>query len=97
MSNQFIDRDERTDVVENTSYRLAYLIMSFGLLIIVAYRGFFLQQSNWDLLALVILSGAIATLYQGINKVLSPNWVKAAVATFVGTAIFAAALVFMLR
>ena len=28
--------------VENTSYRIAYLVMSFGLLASVAYRGFVL-------------------------------------------------------
>jgi len=55
MNNQSVTRDERTAAVENTSYRIAYLVMSFGLLVCIAYRGFVLQQSSWDLLALVIL------------------------------------------
>ena len=83
MNNQSVFRDERTTVVENTSYRIAYLVMSFGLLASVAYRGFVLKQSSWDLLALVILGGVTATMYQGINKVLSRRWILTTVATVV--------------
>lgn len=83
MNNPSVSRDERTTVVENTSYRIAYLVMSFGLLASVAYRGFVLNQSSWDLLALVILGGVIATMYQGINKVLSRRWILTTVATVV--------------
>ena len=83
MNNKSVTRDERTSVVENTSYRIAYLVMSFGLLGIVAYRGFFLQQSSWDLLALVILGGLTATMYQGINKVLSRRWIMTTLAILV--------------
>ena len=83
MNNQSVSRDERTTVVENTSYRIAYLVMSFGLLASVAYRGFVLQQSSWDLLALVILGGLTATMYQGINKVLSRRWILTTVVTIV--------------
>ena len=36
MNNQSVSRDERTTVVENTSYRIAYLVMSYGLLASVA-------------------------------------------------------------
>ena len=83
MNNQSVSRDERTTVVENTSYRIAYLVMSFGLLASVAYRGFVLNQSSWDLLALVILGGVTATMYQGINKVLSRRWILTTVATVI--------------
>ena len=83
MNKPSVSRDERTTVVENTSYRIAYLVMSFGLLVSVAYRGFVLQESSWDLLALVILGGVTATMYQGINKVLSRRWILATVATLV--------------
>ncbi len=80
MNDQSITRDERTVVVENTSYRFAYLVMSFGLLASVAYRSFALRQSSWDLLALVILGGATATIYQGLHKVLSRRWLMAIMA-----------------
>lgn len=83
MNNKPVSRDERTSVVENTSYRIAYLVISFGLLGIVAYRGFVLQQSSWDLLAIVILGGMTATMYQGINKVLSRRWIMTTLAILV--------------
>lgn len=97
MINQSISRDERTVVVENASYRIAYLVMSFGLLTSVAYRSFVLQQSSWDLLAIVILGGAIATLYQGTNKALSRRWIMATVATFVIAGLLAIVFVIFFR
>jgi hypothetical protein len=93
MNNQSVSHDERTTVVENTSYRIAYLVMSFGLLASVAYRGFVLKQSSWDLLALVILGGVTATMYQGINKVLSRRWILATVTTLVIAGLLAVAFV----
>ncbi len=74
MKNQSTVRDERTLVVENASYRWAYLLLSFGLLADIAYRGFQRQDSNWDLMALVLLGGLVATLYQAIHKVLTLGW-----------------------
>jgi hypothetical protein len=97
MNKQAVTRDERTASVENTSYRIAYLVMSFGLLVSIAYRGFVLQQSSWDLLALVILGGVTATLYQGTNKVLSHRWIKTTVATLFVALILAAAFVIIFR
>ena len=83
MNNPSVSRDERTTAVENSSYRIAYLVMSFGLLASVAYRSFVLKESSWDLLAIVILGGVTATMYQGIRKVLSRSWIKATVAALV--------------
>lgn len=75
MKPQFVPRDERTTAVENASYRWAYLLLSFGLLISVAYRGFVRHESAWDLLALVLLGGVVTTLYQGRHQVLSGRWI----------------------
>lgn len=97
MNNPSVSRDERTTVVENTSYRIAYLVMSFGLLASVAYRGFVLQESSWDLLALVILGGVTATMYQGIYKVLSRRWIKATVAALVIAGLFAVVYAIIFR
>ncbi|SRR5512133_3952245 len=97
MKDQTVVRDERTDVVENASYRIAYMIMTYGLLAIVVYRGFFLQQSNWDLLALVVLGSAAATLYQGAKKVLPRRWIVASIVTFIVSGLIAVALVVLLR
>jgi uncharacterized membrane protein YbjE (DUF340 family) len=89
MNKQPVIRDERTVVIENASYRLAYLVMSFGLLASVAYRSFTLQQSSWDLLALVVLGGALTTLYQGAHKVLSRRWMMATVITVMSAGLIA--------
>ncbi len=97
MNNQSVSRDERTTSVENKSYRIAYLVMSFGLLASIAYRSFVLQQSSWDLLALVILGGVTVTLYQGTNKVLSRRWITTTVATLFVALILAAAFIMIFR
>lgn len=94
MKDQPVTRDERSTAVENASYRVAYLVMSYGALVIAAYRGFVLQQSSWDLLALVVLGGATATVYQGRNKVLSRYWVMATIAALILAGVLA--LVFAL-
>ena len=79
MTKQSITRDERTISVENASYRLAYLLMAFGVLLSVAYRAFALRESSWDLLALVVLSGLVATFYQAVRQVLTRHWASVAV------------------
>lgn len=89
MNTQVVFRDERTVGVENTSYRLAYLVLSFGLLASVAYRSFVLQQSSWDLLALVILGGMVATVYQGVQRVLSRRWLIVTVAAVMAAGLLA--------
>ena len=71
MSAASITRDERTVAVENASYRWGYLLLAFGLLISTAYRSFVRDESSWDLLGLVILSGVITTALQWRQRTLS--------------------------
>ncbi len=80
MNTQSIDREEHTVGIEKASYRFAFLVISAGLLITVAYRSFALHQKNWDLLSLVILGG-ITALYRGTHKDLSRRWMMATMAT----------------
>ena len=80
MTTPPIMRDERTVATENASYRWAYLVLSFGLLGSTAYRSFARHESAWDLIALVILGGAVATFYQGRARVLSRRWAVASAA-----------------
>lgn len=75
MSKQ-VERDERTVAVEKASYSLAYNFMGFALLIDVAYRSFFLNQSSFDLLSIVILSGLITTAYQARQNILNKGSIK---------------------
>ena len=97
MTANTILRDERTESVENTSYRWAYLLLSYGLLVSTGYRAFVTHESSWDLLALVIAGGAVATIYQGGQRVLSRRWGLVTIAA-VGLALaFAAGLVLVRR
>lgn len=96
MSTGTVHRDERTEAVENASYRLAYLVVSFGLLAAVVYRALALDESSWDLIALVVIGGLAATVYQGRRGVLTSRWMIAAVGTAVGAAVLAGALSLLL-
>ena len=95
MKDQTIVRDERTITVENASYRWGYLLLSFGLLVIVGYRSFIWRQSSWDLLALVVLAGVLTTMYQWTRGILSRHWVILTVLGVVTAAVVALALVLL--
>ena len=95
MINHETVRDERTLAVENASYRLGYLFLAFGILVIGAYRGLVKEESSWELLALVILSGVVTTLYQGWHKVLNRSWAARVLAAVILAALLGAALVFL--
>ena len=90
-----VHRDERTVIVENAGYRWAYLFLSFGLLMVVAFRSFIHHESPWDLLLLVVLAGAVGTLYQGWNRVLSKHWAVASLLAFVLASIIAVVIVWL--
>ena len=74
-----LERDERTLAVENASYRWGYLLLSYALLIDAVYRGKVRHEAAWDLLALVVVGGAVCALYQARRKILVHGWVMKAV------------------
>jgi hypothetical protein len=90
-----LDRDERTLTVENASYRWAYHVISFGLLVIVAYRSFTWDEASWDLLALVVLGGVVASGYQLSHRVLTKRWLITGLAAGLLAAIIAALAVWL--
>ena len=92
MNSGMVSRDERTVSVENASFRLAYIVMSYGLLLCTAYRALALKQSSWDLLALVMVGGLVATFYQGSRHILSRRWALVSVAVALVAAVAALAL-----
>lgn len=96
MKNEFAIRDERTIAVENASYRLAYTVLAYGVLLSVVYRGFVLQEGSWDLMALVILSSGIATLYQGRHKILDRRMLLPALILMLLSGLAAAIIAFLL-
>jgi hypothetical protein len=90
--NQFTVRDEREDSVDQAADRLAYMVLSFGLLAIVAYRSFADHAASWDLLGLVVLGGLIGTLYRFQRRAVSRQWTVVAAGT-AGVALVVAAIV----
>ena len=90
MTTTLVQRDERTTAIEYAGFRWSYLVLSFGLLIIVAFRSFVNHESSWDLLALVVLGGVVNTAYQGMHRVLYKRWVVLAVGTLIIAAVLAA-------
>jgi hypothetical protein len=94
MNTATVDRDERTIAVENASYRWAYLFLSFGLLAIVAFRSFALHQSSWDLLAIVVLSGVVATALRRRQHAFTGGAAKSAMLAIIGGVIAATLLAY---
>ncbi len=72
---QSVERDERTVAVENASYRWAYLLLAYALLLDVMYRSLVRHEAAWDLMALVVVGGVVGTLYQARQKILAHGWV----------------------
>jgi hypothetical protein len=64
-------RDEREAAVEQGGDRLAYIVLSYGLLVIIAYRSLVDRQASWDLLALVVLGGIVSVGYRMSRRALS--------------------------
>jgi hypothetical protein len=89
-----VDRDERTVVIENASYRWAYAFVTFGLLALVAYRSFVHNESPWDLMALVILGGFLSGAYQWYYRALSAKWVPVCL-TIVASGVLAAVIAWL--
>lgn len=94
MSSISVQRDERTVAVENASYRWGYVLISFGVLMLVAYRSFARGENNWDLLALVVVGGLVPNAYQAANHILNRRWVLTSVVTLVAAAIVATMVAF---
>jgi hypothetical protein len=76
---QCVERDERTVAVEKASYRWAYLLLTYALLVDVMYRGLFRDEAAWDLMALVVGGGVFCSVYLARQKVLAHGWVMKAV------------------
>jgi hypothetical protein len=77
--------------------RLAYLVMSYGLLIAVAYRSLVRGEAAWDLLGLVVLGGVVGLAYRLRKGVAPGGWAAVLVSTIAIGALVAAALVMAAR
>lgn len=96
MNTRLPDRDERTQAVENAGYRWSYLVLTFGVLVISAYRSLALHEATWDLIALVVVAGGVQAAYQVSRRVVYPRWAVMGLVTLVVGAALAAGMAFFL-
>lgn len=80
-----VPRDEREAAVDHAADRLSYLVLSFGLLVVVAYRGLVRDEASWDLLGLIVLGGLVGTVERARRRAVTRSWM----ALLAGTAVIA--------
>ncbi len=78
-----VECDERTEMIQNASYKLGYLAVTFALLLDIALRAWGRSESAWDLFAVVIGSGLIVSLYQWRGNIVNRAWFRVAAVAFV--------------
>jgi hypothetical protein len=91
-TSQSVKRDERTVAVENASYRWAYGLLTYALLVDVMCRAWFRHEAAWDLMALVIVAGIGTSVYQARQRILTRGWVMKVVLAGCVAAVIAALL-----
>jgi hypothetical protein len=95
--NRWMVRDEREISVDQAADRLSYLVLSFGLLAIVAYRSVEDGEASWDLLGLVLLGGLIGTVYRAWRRAVSRRWAVVLAGTAAVALVVAAIVAFATR
>ena len=86
-----VTRDERESRIDLAADRIGYLVVSYGLLLIVAYRSFVNGEAAWDLIGLVILGGFVGLAYRARQRVALGRWTLTLVT--IGIAAIVAALI----
>jgi hypothetical protein len=86
-------RDERELSIDRAADRLAYIVTTYGLLLLVIWRSLTRGEAAWDLLGLVIVGGAVSTAYRVINGTLTRSWLVLAGISLVLGAVVAALIV----
>lgn len=76
MIKKMVEKDERTTFIENASFSYGYKFLSFALLLDIMFRSFWLNETPWDLFAIIIISGFAMTVYQYKQKILGKSWIK---------------------
>jgi hypothetical protein len=69
-THQSVKVDERTEAVASQGIKWAHSFITVVLLIDVMCRRFVFHEAAWDLFVLLVVSGAISTVYMVRHKVL---------------------------
>jgi hypothetical protein len=83
-----VPRDERESAVDSAADRLSFLVLAYGLLVLVAIRAFN-GESTWDLLGLVVLGGFAGLAYRLQKRVVSTRWALVLLLTIAAAAVAA--------
>jgi len=92
-----VTRDERETRIDLAACRIEYLVVSYGLLRIVAYRSFVNGEAAWDLIGLVILGGFVGLAYRASTGVAAGRWTLMLLATIAIAGIVAALITLAAR
>ncbi|AHF10095.1 MULTISPECIES: hypothetical protein [Dehalobacter] len=95
MISKMVERDERTTFIENISYKFGYVFITFALLLDTAYRSLYSNEAPWDLLAIIIISGVVMSIYQYKQRILGNTWLRTFIFTFIIAFIIAIIMVFV--
>ena len=90
-----VARDEREQAIDLAADRLTFLEVSYGALLIAAYRSLVAGEATWDLLGLVIAGGVVGLAYRLQKGAVSRRWSFVLVVTVAVAAIVAAAIAFV--
>ena len=71
-----VENDERTLAVSNAIYRAGYFFLIMALNVDMMVRAFARHETPLDLLALVIGTGVVCTIFQARQRVLPGGWVR---------------------
>jgi hypothetical protein len=96
MWNRF-PRDEREVAIDRAGDRLAYLVISYGLLGVVAWRSFVDGAATFELLALVILSGAVGAAYRARHRAFTRDSAIVLGVTILGALVVAVLIALLVR
>ena len=97
MTNKIVEKDERTTLIENISYKHGYNFIAFAFLLDIMYRSFRLNEAPWDLLGIIIISGLIMSIYQNKHKILGKTWRKTIAFTIVLSIILGFSVLYILK
>jgi hypothetical protein len=86
-----VRRDERELAIDKAADRLSFLVLAYGVLVIVAIRSLN-GESTWDLLSMVVLAGAAGLAYRRWKGVASRSWFVVTTVTVIAAAILAAVI-----
>ncbi|HSL77598.1 MAG TPA: hypothetical protein VK867_11675 [Candidatus Limnocylindrales bacterium] len=96
MWNRF-PRDEREVAIDQAGDRLAYLVISYGVLVVVAWRSFVEGVATFELLALVVLSGAVGAAYRARHRAFTRDSAIVLGVTILGALVVAVLIAVLLR